>query len=971
MKRAQRTFAMLLAAGLLALPLSAQGNPTGKITGKVESSDGQPLPGVVITLRSASLQGTRSVSTAASGEFLVAALPPGTYTLTFELAGFRTTEQRLDVPAAQTVHTDVRLALSEVEDVIYVTGSSGDNISESSTSATTFEKELIEDLPLGRTVTQAAALSPGVHDTGPGGNVTISGSMSFENLWLINGVVVNENLRGQALDLFIEDALQETTTSTAAVSAEFGRFAGGVINAITKSGGNQLSGSFRTSFTNDNWVARTRLSQERIDDLVPTYEATLGGPLLRDRLWFFTAGRSFDRGTSNQTDLTNIPFITTNEQQRLEGKLTLSLTGSHQLQAAYTDIEQNVTNRIQFNPIDLNNLDNPSFPQTLEAFNYTGVLGNNLFLEAQYSRRDLTLANSGGTDADLIRGTPITDVASGAGFNWHAADFCAICRDEERNNENFVVKGSYFLATQDTGSHDLVFGYDTFNDIRIADNHQSATDFTVWVSNPVVRGQEVFPQMFPFGGFVVWWPIFQSSQGTDLKTNSVFANDTWRLGDHWSFNLGVRWDQNDGTDSSGARVANDSKISPRLAASYDLRGDGGLILRASAGRYVAGIANNQADSATSAGSPNIFVWLYGGDAINPDPDAPNLIDNDAALRTIFDWFQSIGGTSDLNSPFIIQKTIGGISPVILDSLQSPSADEITLGFSKRLGSRGVLRADYVHREFNDFYISRSDVARGPIPDGFGGFVDFLEVTNDSQVLERKYDGLHTQFRYRINDRLDLGGNWTLSHARGNFEGETFNNGPVSSSFFSYPEYRQRSWNLPSGDLSIDQRHRLRLWALYDIVRGDRQRLNVSVLQNYFSGTPYSAAASINTAPFVDNPGYVNPPATITYFFSGRGEFTTDAIVRTDLSLNYSRDFGRFEVFLQPEVVNLFKANGVTAVNTTVQTAQTDGSLETFNPFTTQPIEGVHWRKGPDFGRPTDENDFQTPRTFRFSVGFRF
>ena len=98
-------------------------------------------------------------------------------------------------------------------------------------------------------------MAPAVHPTGPSGSFSVAGSMSFENLYMVNGVSVNENLRGQAQDLVIEDAIQETTVATAGVSAEFGRFGGGVVNIVSKSGGNQFTGSFRETMTNDNWRA--------------------------------------------------------------------------------------------------------------------------------------------------------------------------------------------------------------------------------------------------------------------------------------------------------------------------------------------------------------------------------------------------------------------------------------------------------------------------------------------------------------------------------------------------------------------------------------------------------------------------------------------------------------------------------------------------------------------------------------------
>ena len=134
----------------------------------------------------------------------------------------------------------------------------------------------------------------------------------------MNGVTVNENLRGQAYDLYIEDAIQETTVATAGVSAEYGRFGGGVVNIVTKSGGNRFSGSFRDTLNNDQWRKTTPFEQTavnglggsdlRIDTVVPTYEYTLGGPVLRDRLWFFTAGRLQKQESGRNTAVTNIPY---------------------------------------------------------------------------------------------------------------------------------------------------------------------------------------------------------------------------------------------------------------------------------------------------------------------------------------------------------------------------------------------------------------------------------------------------------------------------------------------------------------------------------------------------------------------------------------------------------------------------------------------------------------------------------------
>ena len=93
----------------------------------------------------------------------------------------------------------------------------------------------VNKLPVNRNPVAVANLTPGVTTTGPGNNTVISGAFSYDNLWLVNGAVVNENLRGQPHALYIEDAIQETTILSGGVSAEYGRFTGGVVSSITKS----------------------------------------------------------------------------------------------------------------------------------------------------------------------------------------------------------------------------------------------------------------------------------------------------------------------------------------------------------------------------------------------------------------------------------------------------------------------------------------------------------------------------------------------------------------------------------------------------------------------------------------------------------------------------------------------------------------------------------------------------------------
>ncbi|HTQ80142.1 MAG TPA: TonB-dependent receptor plug domain-containing protein, partial [Thermoanaerobaculia bacterium] len=843
-------------------------------------------------------------------------------------------------------------------------------------ASTTYEKKFVEELPVQRDIHDTVLLTPGVNNNGPSGAITIAGSQSYENLYLVNGVVVNENLRGQAFTLFIEDAIQETTTSTSAVSAEYGRFGGGVVNTITKSGGNEVHASVRDSLTNDTWAEKTPLTGARNSTNNNRYEGTLGGYFLKDRLWFFGAGRNFDQNTTGITSkVTAITYPIENDEKRYEGKLTLTPFQGHSIVGSYIKIDQTQAGNSFGTILDLNSVYTRQVPQDLKAFNYNGIFSDSFYAVAQYSQRKFTFEHSGSEFTDIIKGTLLLDRPSGARF-W-SPTFCGVCEPESRDNKNTVVKGSYFLSNDAVGAHEMVFGYDTFDDIRKADNHQSGSDFRIYMTGVVIQNGQVFPravgQPDPTKAgttFIQWNPILQGSKGTNFRTDSFFYNDKWRLNDRWTFNLGLRYDGNDGEDSQGQKVAKDNRISPRLAAGYDLKGNGDWIVNGGYAQYVTSIANSQADQTSQGGNPATYRWFYRGPDINPTGTA--TVDSATAIQTIFNWFNSQGGVHDTRDLFLVD--IPGGTSVIRGSLDSPYTQEVSLGLTKRLGTRGLLRTDIVRRDSKDFYATRIDRSTGQVTTANGDLTDLAVIQNTSNA-ERQYLGLHTSFNYRFTDKFTLGGIWTLSETKGDFIGENTASGPLSVDL-TYPEYVQKSWFNPKGDLPTDQRNIVRLWGLFDIFKTSKNALNVSVLQNYYSGTPYGIVGGVNPSPYVKNPGYIEPPTAVTYYYSARDKFRTDNITATDLAINYSfywnGPFGKqYEVFLEPEILNVFNEKGVINVDKTVLDATNTASLKGFNPFTDKPVQGVNYKLGPNFGKPLLPTDYQTPRTFRFSVGLRF
>ena len=481
----------LVVALVWALPALPQGNPNGKLSGRVTAVE-QALPGVTVTVSSPNMQGTRSTVTSSTGDYLFPSLPPGEYSVTFEAQGLQPVKQVLRIGAAQSSTLDTEMAAAAVTEEIVVTGSL-ENISQTVQSATTFTKELVDELPTGRSVNEIVALAPGVQPNGPSkntdtgiGSITISGAPSYENLFLVNGVVVNENVRGQAFDLFIEDAVQETTTASAGVSAEYGRFSGGVVNVITKSGGNSFSGSLRDSVTNQKWQSKTPLTVSQKDKVNPVYEATLGGPIMKDRLWFFLAGRTFDKTETINTSITNVPYPTGEDQQRYEGKLTASITPKHTLVGSYMKIKDKQLGNSFQAILDRLSVYDREVPQELYSGNYTGVLTENLLATVQYSKRKFTFIGSGAPTTDLIKGTLLLDRSRG-NARYHSPTFCGVCSDELRNNENYLGKLSYFLSTDSMGSHDIVGGIDSYNDVRLANNHQSGSDYRILGTGAILQ----------------------------------------------------------------------------------------------------------------------------------------------------------------------------------------------------------------------------------------------------------------------------------------------------------------------------------------------------------------------------------------------------------------------------------------------------------------------------------------------------
>ncbi len=962
----------------------AQGT-TGSMTGSV-IHEGVGFPGVTVTINSPAMQGTRIAVTNESGQYNFGGLPPGEYTVQFDMEGMQSVTRTSRVTLGGTSRVDADLRLSAVTEAITVTAAAP-AVMETTEVQTNFNARLIEDLPIGRTLIATTTLAPGVV-TGVNG-LAISGSNSFDNLWTVNGAIVNEGIRGQPHNLFIEDAIQETTIQTAGISAEYGFFTGGVVNAITKSGGNEFSGSFRDSLTNPSWTADTSFRNPTTgaappdppDTLNEVYEATLGGRIIRDRLWFFLAGRytetSFESAFTNSSET----FLRTTEDERLEVKLTGAITPKHSLIASYLEAPVSQTNDCQIGCFDTSSV-NPAreLPNDFTSAQYNGIFGNDLLLEARWSEKTFAFVNSGGLDKNLATGTPVRLVAPGFQTVTNEPYFCGSCGPEARDNEHFALKGTYFLGTQSFGTHNILVGGERFHETRNANNFQSPTNFVGFFRTFAPTRDANGNPLISVGNndILLHFPILQISEGSDLNTDAFYINDKWDLNSNFTFQLGARYDKNDSKDSAGNITARDDKISPRLGISYDVRGDGRLRLNASYGTYVNRLSEGVSGAGSAAGNPATFQYLYGGEPIT------NLPPHEA-MAIVFAYFESQGGFSALPpcsvarpTGCLLAQSVPGFNSRLAGELVSPSVDEWTIGAGTQIGN-GFVRLDYINRDWQDFYTQFSNLEIGSVTSVTGARAD-LVLTGNSNDFHRTYDAVEVQGQYRVFNRVNIGANYTWSELKGNIVGETTGNGPVATGGNEFrPEYFGFPQNNPSGFLPQDQTHKARIWAGIDVptIVGD---FNISLLQRFDSGSTYSLAGTINPAASgVVNPGYISPTTAATYFFSDRGEFRFEDLTATDLSINYGTGLnwlGGLQLFIQGELINVFNEDALIAHDTSILTAANTSTLQRFNPFTETPVEGVHWRRGPNFGKATaDYTAFaphvQVPRTYRVSAGIRF
>jgi hypothetical protein len=968
MKR--RVLAIVVAVLCAAAPVLAQGQQTGTLGGRLSTSDSLGLPGVTVTVTSDALQGARTTVTDVNGVYSVPGLPPGSYAVKFEMAGMATVQRTAAVPLGRAVTMDQVMTVRPVEEVVTVHGARPAAVS-SPAGAFNLRAEQFSLLPTARTPFGLAELAPGLTDNTPNNNqVTIGGAFAYDNVFLMDGVDVNDNVLGQPNALFIEDAIEEVQVLRSGVSAEYGRFGGGVVNVITRSGGNLFSGALRANLTNPAWSVETPLEKSvgttRAGKLSPTYELTAGGPMVRDRVWFFGGSRIERTTTQGTFAQTRIPYTSTNDNTRYEGKLTGTVASGHTLQGAVIDNRTDLVQPAFGGSIDPAAMTTPSTLNRLYVANWRGVLGARTFATAQYSQKRWKLQNAGGSSTNIFESPFLTrgTTAGIPGSLQYNAPYFDSTDPEERNNRQLTGSVTQTLSSRPAGTHELKGGFEYFVSTRVGGNSQTSTGYVFQSdykldanSRPELDlNGDLIPRFVPGSSRVqVWQPLRGSS--IDLTTASLFANDHWVATPRSTFDLGLRFEKVSSNATGDISSIHVQTIVPRMAAAFDLTGDGKTILQATYAHYAGKYNDVEFSRDTNVGNPDRYVLQYTGPA--------------GEGRDFAAGFDPANYTVPVSGTFPTANVFFG------DDLRSPRTKEFTVGLAREIGQKGYARASYVNRKATDFVEDFITVDGGRTTINRSGLVGTFDnsIYLNTDLARREYQGIDFEGAYRLSGSLSINGLWTVQLENdGNFEGEAANNPGIPSLIGDYPETYVAERSFPDGRLDDFQRHKVRLWANYSFDMHQFGRLDIAPLYRYNSARTFSLVApavALTPAQAAFNPGYVRLPSSQPVFFGRRGsqEFQDYALV--DLGVTYGVPVWQsMRPWVKLEVLNLFNNQQLIAWDTTVA-ADLNGAKDANG----LPLD---YLTGPNFGKATSNASYARPRqgmdggrTFILAAGVRF
>jgi hypothetical protein len=611
----------LVAAMALAVaaPVYAQGggaSSTGTIQGRVTDAQGAVLPGVTVTATSPAMLGQQTTVTSETGNYRFPAIPPGTYSVVYELPGFNTVKREgIEIRLGFTANLNVELALASLQETVTVTGESPVIDTTSTRVVQNFKLDELQSIPNGRDMWSLLAVTPAVQmsriDVGGNRAGTQTGYTAYgfsgQVRVLIEGINTTEGTGGAGF-YFDYSSLEEVFLGTSGQSAEMPN-PGVQSQFIAKSGGNQFNGEFYTDWYNnslqasnipDEYTVPTAFNNSPIRphsneiDRYYDWAINVGGPIKRDKVWWFGTYREQFNAVAQPNFNFDKSFDT--KLWNAVGKGTYQANQNNKLIGYYQWGQKIQPNRLPF-ATALYNSEGPTFRQDSGSWvwkgEWNGTVSDKLYVEARvgdFGYYFPTLANS---DESYFWRDSGTLAIEGAHRKWQL----------DRERKQYTGAATYFLDTG-KGSHTFKLGGEILREQGWEGFEQGVGGHIEHVYNNDRSNQVIFriPTAKTTGSLRDGKKGNLTSRSA-LNVGSFFLNDTWNTG-RLTMNAGVRYDRYSGwlpeqeqlpfslgPASVSALTFEERDLytwnlfAPRVGMVFDLTGDGRTVLKGNYGFY--------------------------------------------------------------------------------------------------------------------------------------------------------------------------------------------------------------------------------------------------------------------------------------------------------------------------------------------------------------------------------------------------
>jgi hypothetical protein len=1000
------TGAVLLGLLLCSAPAVAQ-EQRASLEGVAKDNSGAVLPGVTVEAKNLAQGNVSTAVTDDQGTFRFPALPPGAYQVSASLASFAPAKfDRVDLALGEIKRIELTLGVSGVAENVQVTAEQPlidvkQNQRSYNITASQFER-----LPRGRDFATIVTQAPGANQEARSGGISIDGSSASENRFIIDGVETTNPETGVQGKRMVLDFIGEMQIKSSGYTAEYGGSTGGVINIITRSGSNNYRGNAGLYFTSDalegdpRRTLRLSPTDTKIaeyirypEDKNPRLEpgVGLGGPILRDRLWFFASYFPSLESEERTAPLSNNTPITREQKtrtQNLTANVSAQVTSKSNGKFAYNSSYESEIGALpaqngSTSPLAVFDTDTLKPNYSLSG-NYDYTVSDRLFLGVRggyYHQNEFTEGVPTGTRYIFSR-TNVGLAGVPAAFQ-QVTGFTNLLSNNviDRNKygrTNVQADATYYLnfggqhtfkggLQLDRISNDVLEG-SASNEIRLQWGVPLAANLPVGTyGHYQVRSNGAYPDR----GFITEGIIGNSNLG-------LFIQDSWTIKDRLTLNLGLRTENErvpsyttaDGTAEVAIKWGFSEKLAPRLGFALDLMGDGRTKLYGNWGMYY-DIFKTELPRGSFGGDKwlEYYYTLDTFDFMSLDvPGCPPACPG-----------QLIRGPVDFRHPSNApgEQTIDpDIKPMRLQ--------EASLGLEREIGRGMAVSARYVHKQIDRAIedVGQLDAQGNEIytigNPGFGAAANvFLAdgtIATPFPKAVRDYDAVEFSFNKRYADRWQLRTSYTLSKLYGNYSGlsQSDENGRTSPNVgrnFDYPLMAFDGSGQPVyGRLGTDRPHQFKINAAYDLPGG-------TILgANYFaaSGVPISREAA----------GITGSRFPIQY--AGRlTDGRTPVLSQTDFFVKHEFRLGNTKSFeVNMTITNLFDQD--TAINAWPSQLQSpyvvDFHEEDFYagrvnfPQELTRVQTDPQAADPRFlmpGSTTAALGFQAPRLIRFGAMFRF